>query len=480
MPTIEAALVRAAEEYPAGAAISCGDQRWNRSQLLANVGRAGDWLESFTALREPVLFVPRNTPASVAFVFAAIVRGRVPLLADPAWTPAELAVLMHRCSIATAAWEGSPPEEVDGRRESGAGYQAVVGRRERHGCVPEIAVGRFSSGSTGTARCLGFSQRAVLEAARSWGTATGYGPRDRVLCLATLNNGLAFNAVLFAVLLSGAELVFHPGRLLVRSIARTLGATEPTVLVAFPFVYKLLAHTSAADESLGRLRLAISSAAPLDPAVKEAWSRKAGRPVCDYYGLVEVGPCTFNDGSDLRSVGRPLPGVSITVAGDDGRVADQGQTGRILVRTDSMAHEFLDSFQPRLAANVTAEGQYVTRDLGHFDESGRLHVTARVGRQINIEGRKIEPSEIETVLCAISGVRDAVVIAEERSTSTRLAAYVEATDVSRAQIARHCVEQLAAYKIPQHIEVLDRLPRSSTGKVSVGRLRSPTHEGGSR
>jgi acyl-coenzyme A synthetase/AMP-(fatty) acid ligase len=464
-----------AREAGTAVALQHGDVCWSLTDLRSEADRCGEWIETIAPPRAGIMLVPSNSPESVAFILGAMQSDRVPLVADPAWTTYELAVLMRKCGVCAAAWQDGAVRDLTGRMSEWGVFQAAVqnGLPRLHTDV-SIAFGRFTSGTTGTARCLGFSRNALVAAAHSWGMAAGYKPTDRVLCLATLNNGLAFNAAVFPALLAGARVVFHPGRLLPRSLERTIRVVQPTVLVAFPFVYGQLTESHAAHADLTCLRLAISSAARLEPSVKTAWLERSGAMLCDYYGLVEVGPCTFNDGSDPTSVGRALPGVTIDVTDEQGRVIKSGVQGRIRVKTASMAHEFIDNDQPRLVADIDAEGRYVTRDEGYIDDDGQLHLTGRVGRQINIEGRKIEPAEVEAVLTAIPGVRIAVVVAEAGGRRPELAAYIEATGVSRADIVACCVEHLAAYKVPQRIEIVPRLPRSSSGKVSVGRLRSFT------
>ena len=472
--TIVEALARAAERDAERPCIVLRDARWTLADLIGEAQRVGAWIEGLVRPRAPVLLVPTNTPDSIAFLIGAIARGRVPILADPAWTSRELEALMARDGVAAVFWPRDAEGELDGKRESFGAFAARLKPGETRICERGIAFGRFTSGTTGAPRCLAFSESAALAAARNWAAASGYGSSDRVLCLATLNNGLAFNAALLAVLLARAQLVFHGGKLLPRALARTMRATDPTVLVAFPFVYNQLTSTGVADDSLAALRLAVSSAARLDPKTKLAWSRKSKAPICDYYGLVEVGPCTFNDGSDVESVGRVLGGVSIKVTRDDGRTVDRGETGRIRVRTESMARDFLDPGEPRFASAIDRDGYYVTQDMGYVNEDDRLHLTGRVGRQINIEGRKIEPTEVEVALRELSGVRDAVVVAEPGDVRPVLAAYVEASGLSERELRVHCSALLAPYKIPQRIEIVDQLPRSSTGKVSVGTLAPAT------
>jgi acyl-coenzyme A synthetase/AMP-(fatty) acid ligase len=431
---ILAALAASCERHAERPAIVCGDVTWTYRRLLEEVLRDRELPDG------PYLLVPGNTPESVALLLAGITAAGVPLLADLAWSPAELTDAARRCGAGYVVTPDAPAVTVPG----------VTARRPS----PGTTFARFSSGSTGRSRCLEFSDAAALSAAEGWRRAAGLTPDDRVLCLATLNNGLAFNASLLCVFLAGATLGLHPGRLLPRAVTRSIQRFRPSVLVAFPFAYEQLTATGPPP---ARLRLAGSSAARLDPAVGGTW-RAAGLPICDYYGLVEVGPCTFNDGSRPDSVGSLLPHV-------DCRVVD----GRIRLRSPSMAHGYLDD-GPALSGALDAEGYYVTADLGELTEDRALVLRGRVGRVVNLAGRKVDPGEVEGVLRALDSVTAAVVRAEVSAGRAVLAAYVESATAARADVVQHCAERLAPYKVPQLVTVLPALPRSSAGKVLISAL----------
>jgi long-chain acyl-CoA synthetase len=275
------------------------------------------------------------------------------------------------------------------------------------------------------------------------------------------------------VFLSGALLAFHGGRVLPRSLERTFATIDPTVFVAFPFAYELLVtHQREARLIPPRLRLAVSSAARLAPTVREAWLAVTRLPICDYYGVAEVGPCTFNDGSRPDSVGRPLPGVSFTITDEAGHELPAGEVGLIRIRTRSMASAYLDREEPAFSASLDEQGRYVTRDLGCVSATGHLILRGRQGRMVNVAGRKIDPLEVEGVLRQLPGVKDVLVCGEDSPDRTVLAAYIESDSLTREELLAFLTTRVAAYKIPQAVVIVPQLPRSSTGKVSVGRLRS--------
>jgi acyl-coenzyme A synthetase/AMP-(fatty) acid ligase len=466
----------AANHHSSRPAVSMAADVWSYGQLFTEADAIRRWIRS-EVTGGPILFVPKNTQRSLAFLLGSIGSQRVPLFADPAWTGPELEGVIQRCGVSAAAWEGSPPAGMrcltDESERGGIALFKVASSARNSNAVAlrdDVAFGRFTSGTTGFSRCLQFRDQATLAATAGWCQATGMSFRDRVLCLATLNNGLAFNTSIFTILLSGGLLAFHQGMLLRGSLSKTLATVEPTILVSFPFVYELLFGANDCITQARTLRLAVSSAAPLSREVRLRWKKGTGLGICDYYGLAEVGPCTFNDGSVPNSVGVALPGVSFVITGRKGQQFDAGQTGQIRVKTNSMASDYLDNLQPRFSSNLDRQGYFITSDLGLITPDMRLLLQGRVGRIVNVAGRKIDPAEVETVIRQIPGVSDVMVRGENDLNRVYLAAYVESSTVLREDIVAFCAGRMAQYKIPQRIAILQALPRSSSGKISMGRM----------
>jgi acyl-coenzyme A synthetase/AMP-(fatty) acid ligase len=453
------------------AALRFGDRAWTYEELDRQVAALSADLQSLKA--RTVLFAPTNDPASLAFILASLCSEAVPILADPVWTPLERDRIMQRDGIMLEV-TGSPRSlvaEMDRRvlrLEDFAirdGSEQVSTRRLQ----PTTVLGRFTSGSTSSPRCLQFALAAVLAAANGWRLATDLDSADRVLCLATLNNGLAFNTSLLSLFLAGGELALLPGPTLAASaIARACERVEPTVLVAFPFVFELLMRAGR-PLSTPPLRLAVSSAAKLDDSVSAYW-RDRGLPICNYYGLAEVGPVTCNLGGVRDSQGTPLSHADLRVTGDDGKPVPASHEGIVRVRTTSMATDYLDDEEPSFASTLDPNGYFVTKDVAFLDEAGHLHLRGRLDRLLNISGRKIEPREVEQAIGRMPGVTDVVVTGEQSEGKTAVVAYVESSALSSDAVRTHCIEHLAPYKVPHCIYIVDRLPRSSAGKLAVGRL----------
>ncbi|MFV2196808.1 class I adenylate-forming enzyme family protein [Nocardiopsis sp. LOL_012] len=424
------------------------------------------------SVRSVALYAANSVEYLVSY-YALVVSGRVPFLVDPQFGAAELTGIREGCGVeAFVVGSGNGfPLDADTHPLGESGQTLALparGSEPRHERVEPgrtTATCRFTSGTTGAPKCLEFSHTAVVTAARNWVKGTALGADDRVLCLAAFSNGLAFNTSLLPVFLTGAELHVHRGMPTSGTVVRAVRRSGATRLVAFPFVYGLLADARV-DEALSALTMAVSAAAVLDPRVRGEFESRHGVRIADYYGIAEVGPCTFErDPAFPSGLGTPLPGVSL-------RLSEVGGGGtEIRVRTASMASGYLNA-PGELEARTDGDGYYRTGDLGHVTD-GRLYVTGRLAGPINAAGRKIDPAEIERVALTLDGAHDAAAFADTDANGNTIVHLVLAAPdhVGRAAVTEVCRRNLAPYKVPSRVSVLPAIPRSSSGKPRFAELK---------
>ncbi|MET8910014.1 class I adenylate-forming enzyme family protein [Micromonospora sp. NPDC004551] len=413
---------------------------------------------------------------------AVVFSGRVPVLIDRAFGERELTAIRSGCGVTAYLVDAESAAQfplVPGSVVPLAGSTHALVTVPADGDVPDLlgdtAVCRFTSGTTGVPKCLEFSGFAVHSAARNWVAGTGLGAADRTLCLAAFTNGLAFNTSLLSTFLVGAELSVHPGLPTSAKIVRALADSRATRLVAFPFVYRMLADADLAAARFAGLDLAVSAGAELPADVRARFEKRYGVRIADYYGVAEAGPCTFErDPAYRRGLGTPLPGVVLRT-----RSRSAGRP-EVQLRTSSMASRYLNA-PGLLESRLDADGFYATGDLGHV-EDGRLFITGRLSGPINLAGRKVDPREIEAVVKELDGVRDAVVFADTGADDQVLLhlAVVGRPPLGRAGLVTGCRDRLAAYKVPQRISFVTEIPRSSTGKVRLTDLRAVVAESADR
>ncbi|MFN2524682.1 MAG: acyl-CoA synthetase, partial [Actinomycetota bacterium] len=154
------------------------------------------------------------------------------------------------------------------------------------------------------------------------------------------------------------------------------------------------------------------------------------------------------------------PGIDVAIFSDDGRRLPPGVTGEIHVKSDVLFEGYTSG-----ETKGQREGFMSIGDLGRFDSEGYLYVESRSDDMVVVGGENVYPIEIEQVIEDIEGVHEvAVVGTEDEEYGQVLAAFVTGP-VSEQAVIDACQRELASYKVPRKVIVLDELPRTSTGKV---------------
>lgn len=459
------------------------DDHVDTARLLRLAARFGAWLDEQRPANPRVLIRAYNSTRYAVALVGTLFTGGVPMLLDPLTSDAELGELIATCGIdlvlddqSAGPIAGQRVPLVDdpcGRYQVCPATSAPTGHRAtvitRSAPAPALARGtelcRFTSGSTRTAACIEFSGTAVLAAARSWIAASRLASRDRVLCFAGFYNGLAFNTSLIPSMLAGATLTVPMGMPARGYVSRHLAASRPTVLVAFPAIYDALAESATPLSGVAQLRLSLSSAARLSPDTATTLATRYNVRVSDYYGLAETGPVTLDlDPVPGSGQGCPLPSAEVRFD------TERGHECEILVRTPSMGTRYLN-YPGEFEARLTADGFYRSGDEGELSD-GRLHLQGRLGKGLNINGRKISADEVRQVLLTHPAVRDCHVFAlqDEGGLTVLGALLVTADQVAEESLRRYCLERLAPYKTPSRILFTTSIPRSGSGKPQLQRI----------
>lgn len=470
--TLERALVG----YDSVTAIQDGREELSYRQLLERAHQVSRQLESAglpTNRRAHVLICAANSASYVASLLGVLFAGAVPFLLDPALGKVERASLLTSCGIDVVFDDSG---EANGGGAGGSPLVATrlpVGDGDRPGVLATTEVCRFTSGSTRTPACIEFSGTAVVNAARAWLAGSGLAAGDRVLCFAGLYNGLAFNTSLVPGLLTGATLWLPRAQPSAGYVARYLEQAKPHVLVGFPALYAGLSRRSDTLAGTGGLRMALSSAARLDPVVAADMRDRHGIMVGDYYGIAETGPLTINKEPWREGQqGRPLDGVSI-------KLADPAEDGsaELLVRSTSMGSRYLN-YPDLLAQRLTPDGYYRTGDRGRL-VAGRLELTGRNAAYINVGGKKVPSEQVRQVLLEHPAVEEAHVLGLSLSSGEDIVAALVQSQSALAEnsVRAHCATRLASHMRPTLIRIVPLLPRSGSGKVATAEaLRLLQHQ----
>lgn len=224
------------------------------------------------------------------------------------------------------------------------------------------------------------------------------------------------------------------------------------------------------DRYSGRsLRFAAASGSRMRPDVVIAFMDRFGDVIYNNYNATEAGMIATATPRDLRAApdtaGRPAEGTEIRILDADFRELPAGETGAIYVRNSTQFDGYTSG-----ATKDFHEGFMCSGDVGYLDEEGRLFVVGRDDEMIVSGGENVYPIEVEKTLTAHPDVAEAAVLgADDEKFGQRLVAFVVLQPGSGATadtLKQHVRDNLANYKVPRQITVLDELPRSITGKIS--------------
>jgi acyl-CoA synthetase (AMP-forming)/AMP-acid ligase II len=193
-----------------------------------------------------------------------------------------------------------------------------------------------------------------------------------------------------------------------------------------------------------------------------------GDVIYNNYNATEAGMIATATPQDLRAApdtaGKPAEGTEIRILDSEMRELATGQTGSIYVRNSTQ----FDGYTSGRTKDFH-EGFMSSGDVGYLDDAGRLFVVGRDDEMIVSGGENVYPIEVEKTLTAHADVAEASVIGvDDEQFGQRLVAFVVLNDggsVTPEELKQHVRENLANYKVPREITVLDELPRNSTGKI---------------
>jgi long-chain acyl-CoA synthetase len=249
-------------------------------------------------------------------------------------------------------------------------------------------------------------------------------------------------------------------------------------------VQLLVADPGFATADLSSLAVVNIGSAPLAiDTLRRFAARLPGADVMNGYGMTEFGAVTATPmgdaGHHAGSVGRPLPGVTVGIVGDDGGEVPVGDVGQITVRG---THQRTYLHDPDSSHTTWVDGWLHSGDLGYLDADGFLWVVGRQKEIIIRGGHNIVPGEVEAVLFEHPDVADAAVAGIPHPVlGEDVAAWVVARpghSPSISAIREFLLARLADYKVPRRITLVEVLPRNEAGKVRKSELVSDVERSG--
>ena len=248
-----------------------------------------------------------------------------------------------------------------------------------------------------------------------------------------------------------------------------IAAHRAEALVVVPVMLQRILELSPYDRDnydVSSLKIVAVSGSPVSGELANRWMDAFGDNLYNLYGSTEVATAAIATPADMRAapgtVGRPPRGVTLKLLDEHGVEVPQGQVGRIFVGNSMLFEGYTGGGDKDRIGGLAATG-----DLGRIDETGRLFVEGRDDEMIVSGGENVFPTEVEESLASHPAVVEAAAIGvDDEKFGQRLRAFVVLRrKVSEDTLKRHVRHQLANYKVPREIIVIDQLPRNATGKV---------------
>jgi long-chain acyl-CoA synthetase len=222
--------------------------------------------------------------------------------------------------------------------------------------------------------------------------------------------------------------------------------------------------------------------APVPAKVAEEFRKKFGLPLRNTYGMTETSSLIVGVPSDLEtpvdtngsfSVGVPVFGSDAYIADEDGRPLPAGEVGEIYLQGPQVISEYWQ--RPDATSEAFYNGYLRTGDVAYMNEDGWIFIVDRKKDMISASGYKVWPKEVEDVIYTHPAIREVAVVGikdEYRGETVKAVVSLRpGHSIEPEALIAYCKERMAAYKYPRHVQVVDELPKTATGKILRRELR---------
>jgi long-chain acyl-CoA synthetase len=344
----------------------------------------------------------------------------------------------------------------------------------------DTAVMLYTSGTTGTPKGAELSHANLVENCTVCVDLFELHDNAVVLGALPLFHAFGQTCALNTCVLAGGMLTLIP-RFDGSKALEIIQRDKVTVFEGVPTMYGAMLH--APDRSqydASSLRLCASGGAAMPVELMRAFEAAFDCKVLEGYGLSETSPvASFNHPDRERkpgSIGTPVRGVEMRIVDADDRELPTGEIGEIVIR----GHDVMKGYwgRPDATAAAIRDGWFHSGDLGRIDDDGYFFIVDRKKDMIIRNGFNVYPREIEEVLYAHPAVREAAVIGLPHDEfGEEIGAAISLKDgeyTTPAELREFVKEQVAAYKYPRKIWIVDELPKGPTGKILKREIARPT------
>lgn len=479
------AFLAAAKRFGTKTFLVCNERNVSYIEFAGGIKFFQEFLYSRNIPKNEVLCITgNNTPEYLALSFAILGSGYRLTNLNPNLTPFEI--------VQRAAFVNAPLIFVQQNIFSPASWKEIEKAGISLSSFGEFPVSQagtvtiypgsgeafiqFTGGTSGAFKAAIVSHENILGNSRQitahLGTSVVPGEESALVTVPFYHTfSFVFNAVTMASI--GATLILVEN---VRNVEMLLDAVEkyqPTLMVAVNTMYRrIMQHVKFSGSSFESLKICIGGGEKIQPETKRLWQKSTGKNIFEAYGLTETAAmltCNPIDTSKnmIDCAGIPLPETSIQLLDENLAVINQvHQAGDIYAKGIQVSKKYYKN--PEATKETFLNGWLKTGDIGEWEQGGYLRILDRSKDMVSVSGMKVYPSEVESVLMEIEGIKDCGVIGikDEETGEKVVACILSDIEPDKDSILRHCRKKLAAYKIPKMIMRVTAIPKSSIGKTS--------------
>ncbi|MBE3590759.1 MAG: long-chain fatty acid--CoA ligase [Firmicutes bacterium] len=505
-------LAETARRKPDGTAVRLGSFRMTYRELHGAAAAFAAGLQRLGVKKgDRIALMLPNLPQYVIAYYGAMIAGAIVAQVNPLYVERELEHLLNDSGAEViVALDALMPrvEAVRGRtrlrraivvRTPGAGAAGAPAGAEPAGpdvpfalpfeavAVPaapapveidpkeDVAVLQYTGGTTGTSKgamLTHFNLAANALQIATW-VSDILGEDEVILTALPLFHSYGMTVCMNFAVHTGGTMLLVP-RFEPQAVMDLIRAFRPTSFPGVPTMYVAINNLpGVTPEDLSSLRVCNSGGAAMPVEVMREFERRTGATVVEGYGLSEASPVTHtNPTTGLRkpgSIGLPVPDTECRIVDLDTGERDVpvGEIGELCIRGPQVMKGYWN--RPEETAEALRDGWLYTGDIARMDDDGYFYITDRKKEMIIAGGYNVYPREVEEVLFAHPGVKEAAVVGiPDPYRGETVKAFVvpkPGVTLTADELAAHCRAHLAAYKVPRAYEFRDDLPKSMVGKV---------------
>lgn len=333
----------------------------------------------------------------------------------------------------------------------------------------DVALFLHTSGTTSRPKGVPLTHKNLMTSLSNITASYNLTPDDRAMVVMPLFHVHGLIGVSLSSLLSGGSLVI-PSRFSASTFWQDQAYSQSTWYSAVPTIHQILLMRADSDNAPEKsFRFIRSCSAALAPSVFSDLENRFGAPVLEAYGMTEA---SHQMSSNLLPPGERNPGtvgtgtgVDISIMNEAGDILGYEQTGEVVIKGGNVTLGYHKN--PKANSEAFTNGWFRTGDQGMISPKNVLTLTGRLKELINRGGEKISPLEVDAILLDHPDVSEAVsfAVSDIKYGEAVQAAVVLSGDSNEDAIRSFCSNQLAEFKIPDRIYIVEELPRTATGKI---------------